>query len=394
MLTGYLDAFSGASGDMIVGAALDAGADFQGLKRALGSLSLSGYEIRLESRVVSGIAARRFIVAVNAEQEERNLESIVELISSSALSQPIKDRAIAVFEALAEAEAKVHRTSVREVHFHEVGAVDSIVDVVGAVWAFEVLGLERLLVSALPMGSGVVGSRHGPLPIPAPATLELLSGFPVRLQDGAHEMVTPTAAAIIKVLARPANFPLDFEVERVGYGAGARDYADRPNVLRLILGRELSGFDHDRLYVVESNIDDMNPQIYDYLVERLLAAGARDVTLTPTIMKKGRPGVIVSALAPGDLRQAVARELLAETTTLGVRFYEVSRLMARREIREVQTRFGPIKVKVARIQNAHLRAVPEYEDCRAAAQKHRVPIQLVMEEARLAGHRLLSEQVQ
>jgi uncharacterized protein (TIGR00299 family) protein len=389
MLTAYLDAFSGAAGDMLVAAAIDAGADFEALKRALAALPLAGYELRLESKTVSGIAARRFVVEVLAPQPERRLDDIRAIIGAGALADELKHNVMRVFEALAEAEAKVHRIATDQVHFHEVGAVDSIIDVVGAVWAFEALRVNRLLVSPLPMGRGLIAARHGPLPVPAPATVELLAGFPVRLHDGEGEMVTPTAAALIKALAQPAPLPLGFEIQRVGYGAGSRDYADRPNLLRLILGREVGPVGDDRLLAVETNIDDLNPQIYGHLCERLFAAGARDVTITPTIMKKGRPGVIVSVLVEPGLREAIVRELFAETGTLGVRWHEIERALAPRESRKVETRFGSIQVKVSGFAGQTPRFAPEYEDCRAAAIRHAVPLQVVMEEARTAARRQL-----
>jgi uncharacterized protein (TIGR00299 family) protein len=214
---------------------------------------------------------------------------------------------------LAEAEAKVHRTSPNEVHFHEVGAVDSIIDVVGAAWCFDRLGIGETFVSALPTGKGFVRSRHGVIPVPAPATAELLAGFPVRMGDGESEMVTPTGAAIVRALARPAPPAMGLRIERVGYGAGTKEFADRPNVLRLMLGERESAYQTDEMLEVQANIDDLNPQIYDLLVERLFEAGARDVTLTPTIMKKGRPAIVVAVLAEPSDRERIAAVLFAET---------------------------------------------------------------------------------
>jgi uncharacterized protein (TIGR00299 family) protein len=389
MLTAYLDAFSGIAGDMLLAAAIDAGADFAELTRALASLPLAGYELRLESKTLSGIAAKRFIVNVSAPQPERKLHEIETIINASALASEIKKNATRVFAALAEAEAKVHRVPPDQIHFHEVGAVDSIVDVVGVLWAFEALSVTRILVSPLPMGRGFVQSRHGSLPIPAPATVELLAGFPVRLNEGESEMVTPTAAALLKTLAEPVSLPVGFEVQCVGYGAGNREYTDRPNVLRLMLGRDTGQVGVDRMLAIETNIDDLNPQIYGHLCERLFSAGARDVTITPTIMKKGRPGVIVSILVEPGLREGIVRELFAETGTLGVRWHKVERVLAPRESRQIETRYGVITVKVSRLADQAPRIAPEYEDCRAAALRHRVPLQLVIEEARLAARREL-----
>ena len=240
---------------------------------------------------------------------------------ASALSAGVKDRAIAIFGVLAEAEAKIHRTTPEEVHFHEVGAVDSIIDIVTAAWGFERLELSEMMVSPLPAGSGFVRSQHGIIPVPAPATAELLAGFPMRIGDGASEMVTPTGAAILRALATPAPPAMGFRVERVGYGAGTKDFADRPNVLRLMVGERTftQTYETDELVEIAANIDDLNPQIYDHLVERLFEAGARDVTLTPTIMKKGRPAVTISVLAEPSARERIAAVLFAETSTIGLR---------------------------------------------------------------------------
>ena len=227
--------------------------------------------------------------------------------------------AVAIFEALAIAEAKVHRTTPEEVHFHEVGAVDSIIDIVAAAWGLDYLGVDALLVSPLPMGAGFTRSQHGIIPVPPPATAELLTGFPVKLGDGPSEMVTPTGAAIVKALARPASLPLTFAIERIGYGAGTKHFDDRPNVLRLLIGNTAGGFASDELIEIAANIDDLNPQIYDHLSERLFKAGARDVSFTPIVMKKGRPAIMLTVLAEAALRERVADTIFRETTTIRVK---------------------------------------------------------------------------
>jgi len=388
MSTAYLDAFSGLSGDMLMAGLLDLSGGLDRLERALASLGLEGYRLSTRRRSASGISALRFEVEVIKAQPERGLEQIVRMIEASSLSGWTKSRATAIFEALAVAEARVHRTTADQVHFHEVGAVDSIVDVVGTVWALEQLNIERLLVSPLPMGSGFVSSRHGILPVPAPATVELLTGFPVRLGEGAAEMVTPTGAAILKVMAQPAGLPLNFEIERVGYGAGSRQLGDRPSLLRILLGAERAKLESDEMVEIAANIDDLNPQIYDHVCERLLAAGARDVTITPTIMKKGRPGATLAVIAEMAERDAVGRVLFEETTTIGLRYHRVSRLKLPREIREVETRWGKIAVKVSG-SGATLTVSPEYEHCRRAALAHRVALRTVMDEVREAARRQL-----
>jgi pyridinium-3,5-bisthiocarboxylic acid mononucleotide nickel chelatase len=389
MKSAYLDAFSGLSGDMIVGAILDAGADFAELERAAAGLGLRGYRLATRRKSVSGIAALKFEVEVSERQPERHLGEIRGMIERSGLKPAVIANAIAIFTALAEAEAKVHRSTPEEVHFHEVGAVDSIIDIVGAAWGFDQLGVDHILVSSLPMGTGFVRSQHGVIPVPAPATTELLSGFPIRLNDGPSEMVTPTGAAIVQVLARPASVPLTFDVQRVGYGAGTKDFSDRPNVLRLILGREPDSAISDEIMEIAANIDDLNPQIYSHLSDLLLAAGARDVTLTPTIMKKGRPGVILSVLADPALRDKIAGLIFAETSTIGLRFHPMARLKLERKIIEVQTRFGSIRVKVSSGGANPMTIAPEYEDCRRAAAEQNVPLKLVIEEAGAAARRTL-----
>ena len=401
MKTAYLDAFSGLAGDMMVGALIDCGLDFANLTLALASLPLTGYRLGQNRRVMSGISAVKFEVEVSKPQPERHLGEITAMIDqAAALSQTVKRRAKAVFEVLAEAEGKIHNTPPDTVHFHEVGAVDSIIDVVGVAWALDALGISEVLVSPLPGGRSFARSQHGIIPVPAPATAELLAGFPLRLGDGAAEMVTPTGAAVLKALARPAPVPLSFEIERVGYGAGSRTLEDRPNVLRVMLGHQQVAFDADEMIEILANIDDLNPQVYDHVVKRLFAAAARDVTLTPTMMKKGRPGVVLAVLAEAQHRDLLARIIFAETSTIGLRFHSVSRLKLSREIHEIETSFGKIRVKVshAHRDDDHHHAdrdqasqiSPEYDDCRRAALEHRVPLRIVMEEAREAARRHLS----
>ena len=395
MKSAFLDAFSGLSGDMIAGAMLDAGADFDDLRAALASLPLDGYRVATRRKVVSGISALKFDVEVSAAQPERHLSDIREIVRrASALSDSIKDRAIAIFGVLAEAEAKIHHTTPEEVHFHEVGAVDSIIDIVTAAWGFERLELGEMMVSPLPAGSGFVRSQHGIIPVPAPATTELLAGFPLRMGDGASEMVTPTGAAILRALATPAPPAMGFRVERVGYGAGTREFADRPNVLRLMVGDRSRIYDQtyetDELVDIQANIDDLNPQIYDHVVERLFEAGARDVTLTPTIMKKGRPAVTISVLAEPSARERIAAVLFAETTTIGLRYHPVARLKLTREIKEVDTRWGRVRVKVSRGGGDTMTVSPEYDDCKRLAREHRIALRLVLEQAQAAAREQIS----
>ena len=394
MKTAYLDAFSGLSGDMLVGAMVDCGANFAELERAVGSLKLTGYRLGQSRRVLSGISAVKFEVEVSEKQPERHLGEITAMIDgAAALSQTVKQRARAIFEVLAEAEAKIHNTSPDHVHFHEVGAVDSIVDVVGTAWALETLHVADVIVSPVPAGTGFARSQHGIIPVPAPATAELLAGFPLRLGDGAAEMVTPTGAAVLKALARPAPLPLAFDIEKTGYGAGSRTLEDRPNVLRVMIGQVHSAFDSDEMIEISANIDDLNPQVYDHVMERLFAAGARDVTLTPTVMKKGRPAVVLGVIAEPRHRDTLARIIFAETSTIGLRFHPIARLKLHREIREVDTRFGKIRIKVSGAHHDGPGASnfsPEYNDCRRAAVAHGVALRIVMEDAREAARKQLA----
>jgi pyridinium-3,5-bisthiocarboxylic acid mononucleotide nickel chelatase len=390
MKTAYLHAFSGLSGDMLVGALLDLGADFAELKGALATLPISGYKLSTQRKNYSGISALKFDVEVTEAQPERNLGEICSIIAASDLSNPVKRRSEVIFRLLAEAEAKVHRTALEKVHFHEVGAVDSIVDIVSTAWAVDHLEIAGFIVSALPGGTGFAHSRHGVIPVPAPATAELLAGFPVLLNDGEAELVTPTGAAILKALARPAAVPLSFQIEKIGYGAGSRDLRDRPNVLRVMAGSETDKLASDEMLEIQANIDDLNPQVYDYVSEKLFEAGARDVTIVPVIMKKGRPAVMLSILAEATERDRIARVLFAETTTIGLRYHPVSRLKLAREVREVRTRWGVIHVKVSGSPGAPLTLSPEYEDCRRVAEQHNVPLRGVLDEALARAREQLS----
>ncbi len=386
MKTAYLDAFSGLSGDMLVGATLDCGADFAEFERAIESMPLSGYRLSTRRKVLSGISALKFDVAVTEPQPHRNFGGIRALIDASPLAAAVRHRAISVFEVLARAEAKVHNCSVDQVHFHEVGAVDSIIDIVGTAWGLEQLGVGDVIVSVLPMGRGFTRTQHGVVPVPAPATAELLSGFALKIGDGEHEMVTPTGAAVVRALARQAEIPFGFEVEKIGYGAGARELDDRPNVLRLMLGRELAAFDRDEMMEISANIDDLSPQIYEHVMDRLFAAGARDVTITPTMMKKSRPAVTVCVIAEAARRDAIAEIIFAETSTIGLRFHPVERLKLHREIREVETRWGKVRVKTSGAHGREPATIsPEYDDCRRIAAEHKVALRVVIEEARDAA---------
>jgi uncharacterized protein (TIGR00299 family) protein len=384
MRTLYFDCFAGASGDMILGALIGVGVDPQALLEHLSLLNVSGYEIDFETVDRSGISAARAHVRTAHEHAHRHLGDILKIIHESRLSDGVKERAARIFTRLGEAEAKIHNVPVERIHFHEVGALDAIIDVVGACIGFELLGVERFVCSELHVGSGMVEMAHGRFPIPPPAVAELLKDAPVYSTDIKGELVTPTGAAIISVVCQEFGPLPKIKIERTGYGAGTREYQNFPNVLRLMLGDDATGVasGDERLIVVETNIDDMSPQLYGYVMEQAFARGALDCYFTPVQMKKNRPGVLVSILCRESERDAMCELLLAETTTLGVRFYEVLRRALARETVSVETEFGPIDVKVARLNGRVVKAMPEYEQCRAAAQIASVALQVVEQAAR------------
>lgn len=385
----FFDAFSGCSGDMTVGALLDLGVPFDAMADAIAGLGLPDLHVARERCEVGGIAATRFRVTTSEPPGERTFATIRRLLESSALAPGVRARARAIFTVLAEAEARIHGVAVDDVHFHEVGGADAIADVVGAAFGFEMLGITALHVGPLPLGRGMVDTRHGRLPIPAPATLALLEGFSVTLGDGEGEMVTPTGAAILRGLGAVSGAPPVFRPRRVGHGAGTRRLADRPNVLRILLGDATApaGCVEDAMIVVECNIDDMSPELYEHVMARLFAAGAVDVTLVPVHMKKNRPGIVVQVLVDDAHRAGVTGVLLAETTTLGVRAHAVTRLKVARRIVEVATPYGTIAVKIAGGEGTPAIVAPEYESCRAAAERAGVPLRVVYDTARAAALR-------
>jgi hypothetical protein len=397
MRTLYFDCFAGASGDMILGALVAAGADARALREQLALLDVAGFEISFEAVDRSGIGATHAVVRTADEQHHRHLGTILKIIADSRLSETVKARASRIFERLGEAEARVHNVPVERIHFHEVGALDAIIDVVGACVGFELLGVERFVSSPLHVGSGTVEMAHGRFPVPPPAVVELLRDAPVYATDIKGELVTPTGAAIVSTVcagdfgALPA-----MRVAASGYGAGTRQYKDFPNVLRVLVGEteearaageKLSTAAGEKLFMIETNLDDTSPQLVGYAMERAFALGALDCFLTPVQMKKNRPGVVVSILCRAAEREALTSLLFAETTTLGVRSYEVERRALKREFIGVETEFGAINVKVARRADGRLMNVaPEYEDCRAAAGRAGVPLHVVEAAARAAAH--------
>jgi uncharacterized protein (TIGR00299 family) protein len=435
----YFDTFAGISGDMTVGALLALGVPIDHLRTELARLDLHGYHLSAEPCMVNGIAAIKFDVHLDGhrevahehpspeEQEDahhhahhhghqpskdhssdahagrehahdpagvhagtpghghRAFRDIRALIERSSLAPAVKETALRIFGALAVAEGKVHRRAADDVTFHEVGAVDSIVDIVATAIGVHHLGIGRAWVGRLPAGSGIVRSQHGPLPVPPPATAELLAGFDLRLGDGVGELGTPTGAAIVAALAQPVKAPVPMRVEAVGYGAGTRRLEDRPNLLRLILGEAEVGLERDEMVLLETNIDDGNPEIFDFVMQRLFEAGARDVFLAPLQMKKNRPGTLLRVLCEPDARDRMAAIVLSETSAIGVRFHSVERLKLARRVITVSTEFGEVRVKIARTPEGRDNLAPEYDDCVRLARAASVPLKVVYQAALIAA---------
>lgn len=381
MKVAYFDAFSGISGDMTVGALLHLGVSLDALRAELAKLPLTGYRLSQSERALSGIRAAKFHVEVSEPLGERGFHSIAHMLHDSLLIPQVKENALRIFTVLAEAEGRVHGVAPETVHFHEVGAVDSIVDIVGAAFGLYALNIEKVYVSSLPMGTGLVPSRHGVLPIPGPATVELLKGWPVRLTDGDTELVTPTGAAIVAAMATREPVP-PLQLTAVGYGAGDRVLLDRPNLLRVLIGEPVvPAAREEQLLVLETNIDDLNPQFYEHVMERLFAAGARDVFLAPIQMKKNRPGVLLWVLCEPVDREKLSALIFTETSTLGLRSYPVLRTALQRESKEVATPYGTVRVKLAHRPDGRVQAAPEYEDCKHLAREKNVPLKVVYEAA-------------
>jgi uncharacterized protein (TIGR00299 family) protein len=381
MRVAYFDCFNGAGGDMIVASLLDAGADAAALREGLAGLGLSGYTLAIERINKQGLAATRFHVALDAttHQPHRHLKHIVEIIDAANLPHRVRDRAKRIFTRLAEAEARIHGATIEKVHFHEVGAVDAIVDVVGAVFALELLGVERVACSPIPVGSGAITCAHGVMPVPAPATAELLKGVPIAACDETGELTTPTAAAVLTTLATEFGPMPAMKTASIGYGAGTRDGQKRPNVLRVLIGdaAPTAGADVDQVMLLETNLDDATPQTIGYCVEQLFSAGALDVWTQPILMKKQRSGVLLSVLcSPGDAAK-MERIMFVETPTFGVRRRLVERAILKRRHETVATPFGEIHMKIGEREGVTT-ATPEFEDCRAAALEHGVALREVI----------------
>ncbi|SPF50510.1 conserved hypothetical protein [Syntrophobacter sp. SbD1] len=396
MRIAYFDCFSGASGDMILGALMDAGLSVERLREELAKLHLSHYEVNVEKVIKKGIGGSQAVITLDDHHDDhhghhhhhhRNLHDIEEIIGTSSLDDAVKQKSLKIFRRLAEAEAKVHQTTIDLIHFHEVGAMDAIIDVVGGVSGLAALDIERVYCSPLHVGTGTVKCAHGILPVPAPATAELIKGKPFYSTGVAGELLTPTGAAILTTISSGFGPMPAMTMEQIGYGAGTSE-PDIPNLLRIMIGEagdELRGFEKEQIAVLETNIDDMNPQMYDYLIGKMLEMGALDVFLSAVQMKKNRPGTLVTVTCQPHLIERFADFLLRETTTIGLRWRVENRLKARRTIREVQTQYGPIKCKVAEINNGITNISPEYEDCKRVTLEKKISLKEVMDAAKAAA---------
>jgi hypothetical protein len=379
MRVAYGDLIGGISGDMFVAALLDLGLSFEVLSRELRKIPTLKFELKVDKKTVGSIAATHFQVLAPCNESLRSWKQIHQLIEKSELAHEVQDTGIKIFHRLAEAEGKVHGVPTEEVHFHEVGATDSIVDIVAAAIGFHELKIGAMHFSKVPLGRGMIQSGHGPLPVPGPATLELLKGIPVQWTQLAGETVTPTGAAIMSSLGISFGEQPSMTVESIGYGAGQKQWPDRPNLFRLVLGATVDWRQEDML-VIESNIDDMNPQFFEYVMDRLFAAGARDVFFSPIQMKKNRPAVLVRIIAEPHDRDRLAKILFEETTTIGLRYYSVGRIILNRTEAIIKTRFGDVKVKILQEPNGEKRISPEYAALKRIAIEKKIPLHVLRDE--------------
>ena len=388
----YLDCSSGISGDMLLAALLDAGLERDLLLNELRKLPLAGYEFRCARVLRGSLTGTQVEIDVPQPQPERHLGEIRQLLEGSALTEAVRTQALKMFERLAEVEGKLHGKPATEIHFHEVGAVDAILDIVGACVGLELLEIDELSCSPLNVGGGQVETAHGTLPVPAPATAELLKGAPIYSSGVEGELVTPTGAVIVATLASSFGPMPPIKVARIGYGAGSRDYSGHPNIARLFVGERAEVSDSEPrvtnpanvVTVIEANVDDMSPQLYGYLVERALDAGALDITCSSIQMKKNRPGLEISVLCVPERAEGLAQLLFEETTTIGLRIHEAGRLVLDREVVKVETPYGTVRVKIAKRAGKVINVAPEYEDCQRLAVEKSVPLKDVILAAQVA----------
>lgn len=377
MNTAYFDCFCGIAGNMILGAFIDSGLNKNVLISKFKKTKIPKFTIDIKKVKKQGIVGT-YLEVKTTDKTERKIGDILKIIRESNLDEEVKNLSQKIFEKLFSAEAKVHGKKFDEIHLHELSATDAIVDIVGSCIAIKEMGIEKIYSSPLNLGSGFVSCKHGTLPVPAPATLEIIKNIPIYSSDIKEELTTPTGAAIITTLAdKFCNLP-PIKIKKIGYGAGSKNLPI-PNFLRIYLGEE-ENYNKDNILQIETNIDDLSPQIYDYLFERLFEAGALDVYLTPIIMKKTRPAVVLSVLCYEQNLQKIKDIIFSETTTLGVRIHKVNRIILKREIKEVNTKFGKIKVKIVKENNKIIKTIPEYEDCKNIAKKYKIPLREVFGE--------------
>lgn len=405
MRIAYFDCFSGISGNMALGAFLDAGVSCESLQVELLKLKLEGYHLSESPVQKMGIAGKKALVTLHEHEHShhseeshhhvhgRHLLEIIAIIQESGIDPVAKRRAISIFEKLAQAEAAVHQTTRDKIHFHEVGAVDAIIDIVGTCIAMSLLNIDEIQCSPLPMGHGFVHCAHGMIPLPAPAVVELTKSVPVYGVDVDGELVTPTGAAIVTTLASRFGPCPAMKERSVGYGAGDSDFPNRPNLLRVFIGEtsDSAGFKTDQYTRLETNIDDMNPQFYDYILEKLLADGAKDVYLTSVQMKKGRPGILLTVLCDPGIAYYLSKIIVEETTSLGVRINSGERFCCIRDFETVDTCYGPIRIKKGYWDGKTVNISPEYEDCKKAADVYEIPLKRVYEEAKYQAVKCLDK---
>ncbi len=380
----YFDCFAGISGDITLGALIDLGVPVDWLKDRLHHLSLTNFELRVKTVQRSGVHAKMVNVAVREDDSSRNFSQICRLIENSRFSDAVKSTSLQIFRKLAEAKAQIHNCRLDDVYYHEVGGIDAVVDIVGMALGIEYLAIQKILASPIPLGRGFVTSQHGNLPVPAPVTLAILKNVPVYGTSIPYELVTPTGAAIISATASEFGEIPDIMVNKIGYGAGQRDLKERPDLLRIILATDSQTgitksqrMNAEQIDIIESSIDDMNPEWYGHLMERLFADGALDVCWIPIYMKKNRPGTLLQVLCESDRRDILIQRILSETTTLGVRFHSANRRLLWRDQFEIESSFGTVAVKRIRDPQGQMRLVPEYEVCQKIALEMDIPLRVV-----------------
>jgi len=375
MKIAYLDCFSGISGDMFVGSLLDAGLPFEKLETVLSGLKISGYKISATKEGRNNIFGTRFFVSLQEEdQKVRHLDDIREILKDSDLPLPVIEGSIQVFEKLAIIEGEIHHISPNEVHFHEVGALDSIVDIVATVAGINLLGIEKLFTSRIPVGTGMIASAHGKIPVPSPATIALLRGIPIYHSGQDVEMVTPTGATLITSLCSSFGPMPHMIVDSIGYGVGSRTLVDRPNLLRILIGSDIDKERSETVVVLESNLDDMNPELLGYLMDSLFDAGAKDVSFSPIQMKKNRPGTQLQVIGQPEDRERLTAIIFRESTTLGIRYSFSQRAVLKREGLVVDSPWGKMSLKKVINQDGRTVLLPEYEECRRIAQENHLAL--------------------